>query len=129
MLENAKKAEQKQMSEIDSIMREVDALKQKKSFLKSECDKLEDEVNAARRDVGAVAKEMQSANKLVSQLENQIESERATRHSILFQCKMDNIEIPIKRGSLDDIDDDQGEDPSMEVICTYVYTCRISNET
>lgn len=114
MLENAKKAEQKQMSEIDTFMREVESLKQRKSFLKSEADKLEEEVNSARRDVGAVAKEVQNINKVLNQLENQIEQEKATRHSILMQCKMENIQIPLSSGSLDDIDEDN-EDASMEM--------------
>ena len=84
-LESAKKTEQTQMTDIDAEMREVDKAKQKKSFLKSECDKLEEEVNAARRNMGAIAKELQAASKLINQLESQVESERAGRHSILIQ--------------------------------------------
>ena len=43
-----------------------------------------------------------------------IESEQAARHSLLLQCKLNNILIPIKSGSLDDIDEDGG-DESMEM--------------
>lgn len=114
-LETAKRAEQVQMSEIDSDMKEVDKLKHRKSFLKSEMDKMEEEVNTARRDVGAIAKELQQANKAVNQSENLVEQEKANRHSILIQCKMDNIQIPMKKGNLDEIDEDASEDPSIEV--------------
>merc|ERR1712241_1398879 len=93
-LETAKNVEQQQMSGIDNDMREVDKSKQKKIQLKSECDKLEEDVNTARRNVGTVAKELQASNKLINQLEAQVETERANRHSILIQCKMDNIAIP-----------------------------------
>jgi chromosome segregation ATPase len=73
------------MGDIDTDMHETDNAKQKKSFLKSECDKLDEEVNTARRTVGTIAKELQSANKLINQLESQVESKRAGRHSILIQ--------------------------------------------
>jgi structural maintenance of chromosome 1 len=75
------------MGDIDTDMRETDKAKQKKSFLKSECDKLDEEVNTARRNVGTIAKELQTANKLINQLESQVESEKAGRHSILIQVR------------------------------------------
>ena len=114
-LETAKKAEKTQMTEIDKDMREVDGLKKKKSFLKTECDRLEDDVTAARRDVGGVAKELQQANKLIAQLETQVETEQAQRHSILIQCKLELIKIPMSKGNLDEVDDDVGDDPSIDV--------------
>merc|ERR1719210_2266165 len=112
-LETAKKIEQTQMGEIDTEMKEVDKLKQTKSFLKGQMDKLEEDVNVARKEVGTVAKELQSANKAINQLEASIESERAQRHSFLLQCKLDNIQIPIKSGSLEQIDDDGDESTEM----------------
>merc|ERR1712223_2250753 len=113
-LETAKKIEQTQMGDIDTEMRDVDKLKQTKSFLKGKMDELEENVNAARKDVGSVSKELQAANKAINQLEASIESEQAARHSLLLQCKLNNILIPIKSGSLDDIDEDGG-DESMEM--------------
>merc|ERR1719245_1296929 len=112
-LETAKRIEQTQMGEIDTEMKEVDKLKQTKSFLKGQMDKLEEDVNVARKEVGTIAKEMQSANKAINQLEASIESERAQRHSFLLQCKLDNIQIPIKSGSLEQIDDDGAESTEM----------------
>lgn len=114
-LETAKRIEQTQMGEIDTDMRDVDKLKQNKSYQKGQLDKLEEDVNIARKDVGTIAKEMQGANKAINQLDAAIEHEKANRHSILKQCKMDNIQIPISRGNLDDIDDDGGDDPSFDM--------------
>merc|ERR1719242_592932 len=114
-LETAKKIEQVQMSEIDEEMKNVDKLKQQKSFLKNQCDKFEEDVNSARRDVGTVAKELQSSNKAINQLEAAIDQEKSDRHSLLKHCKLFAIRIPFKKGNLDDIDDEQGEDPSIEV--------------
>merc|ERR1719445_994229 len=104
-LETAKKIEQTQMGEIDTDMKDVDKLKQTKSYLKGSMDKMEEEVANARKDVGSVAKELQSFNKAINQLEAGIEGERAQRHSLLKQCKMDNIQIPFKKGSLDELDE------------------------
>ena len=74
-------------------------------------------MNTDRRAVGAIAKELQQASKHANVTETQIEQERANRHSILMQCKMDNIAIPMSRGNLDEVDEDGagGEDPSIEV--------------
>ncbi len=114
-LATAKRIEQTQMGEIDSDMRDVDKLKQNKAYLKGQLDKYEEDVNVARKDVGTIAKELQAYNKAINQLEAGIEKERANRHSILKQCKMDNIEIPMSNGNLDDIDEDGGDDPSIDV--------------
>merc|ERR1719445_837100 len=111
-LETAKKIEQTQMGEIDTDMKDVDKLKQTKSYLKGSMDKMEEEVANARKDVGSVAKELQSFNKAINQLEAGIEGERAQRHSLLKQCKMDNIQIPFKKGSLDELDEG-GDDETM----------------
>ena len=102
-LETAKKVEKTQMGEIDGDMRDVDKLKQTKSFLKNQCDKFEEDVNSARRDVGTVAKELQSANKAINQLEAAVEQEKSDRHSLLKHCKLFGIKIPFKKGNLDDI--------------------------
>merc|ERR1712012_1165689 len=112
-LETAKKIEQTQMGEIDTDMKDVDKLKQNKSYLKGQLDKLEEDVGVARKDVGTIAKEMQSANKAINQLEAAIEQEKAQRHSLLMQCKMDNISVPIKNGNLEEIDDDNDESLEM----------------
>merc|ERR1719474_2090777 len=112
-LETAKKIEQTQMGEIDTDMKDVDKLKQTKSYLKGSMDKMEEEVANARKDVGSVAKELQASNKAINQLEAGIEQERAQRHSLLKQAKMDNIQIPFKKGSLDELDEG-GDDESMD---------------
>merc|ERR1719245_392536 len=75
-LETAKRIEQTQMGEIDTDMKDVDKLKQTKSYLKGSMDKMEEEVANARKDVGSVAKELQSFNKAINQLEAGIEGER-----------------------------------------------------
>merc|ERR1719309_1056651 len=113
-LEASKKAESVTMTEIDKEMKDVEELKSKKTFLKSEVDKVDTEVEDAKRELANVQKDLASVSKQINQIEASLDNERATRHTILKQCKMDSINIPMRKGRLDDIDDD-GEDPSIEM--------------
>ena len=45
------------------------------------------------REVGNIAKELQAANKNLNQLEASVEAEKANRHSLLKQCKMESIQV------------------------------------
>ncbi|CAG2066882.1 unnamed protein product, partial [Timema podura] len=53
--------------------------------------------------MGGIAKDIQAAQKQVTALESKIEQRRADRHSILKQCKMEDIGIPMQRGNMEDI--------------------------
>merc|ERR1719510_269131 len=46
-------------------------------------------------------------------IEALLDNERSNRHTILKQCKMDSINIPMRRGRLDEIEDE--DDPSIDV--------------
>lgn len=102
------------MTQIDKELKEVERLKSQKQYLKTEVDNMEDEVNNAKKDVQAVQKELANISKAIGQLESSLDSERAQRHTVLKQCKLDNIKIPMKKGRLDDIDD-EGTDASIDV--------------
>merc|ERR1719192_2460898 len=113
-LEASKKAESVTMGEIDKEMREIESLKSEKSFLKSAVDKAEEASDAAKSEVSKITKELASITKQINQIEASLDNERASRHTILKQCKMDGIGIPMRKGRLEDIDDD-GEDASIEM--------------
>merc|ERR1712223_1413246 len=113
-LEASKKAESVTMGEIDKEMREIESLKSERSFLKSEVDKAEESCDSAKSEVSKITKELASITKQINQIEASLDNERASRHTILKQCKMDGIGIPMRKGRLEDIDDD-GEDASIEM--------------
>ena len=96
------------------IIREIESLKSERSFLKSEVDKAEESCDAAKSEVSKITKELASITKQINQIEASLDNERASRHTILKQCKMDGILIPMRKGRLEDIDDD-GEDASIEM--------------
>merc|ERR1712059_206020 len=93
-LETSKKAETVTLSEIDKDMKAVET---------------------AKKDVANVVKDLTSVSKQINQIEATLDNERASRHTILKQCKMDGINVPMRKGRLDDIDDAEGEDASIEM--------------
>merc|ERR1719300_1808614 len=105
-LDANKKNEDDKKHEIDKELREVENLK-------SEVDKLDEDVDQAKKEVSVVQKELASISKAINQVEAGLDNERSTRHTILKQCKMDSIYIPMKRGRLEEIEDE--DDPSIDV--------------
>merc|ERR1719334_2852373 len=103
------------MGEIDKEMREIESLKSERSFLKSEVDKAEESCDSAKSEVSKITKELASITKQINQIEASLDNERANRHTILKQCKMDGIGIPMRKGRLEDIDDEGAEDASIEM--------------
>merc|ERR1719351_650050 len=99
--------------EIDKELRDVEKLKSERTYLKEQVDKLEEDVDVAKKEVSGVQKELASINKAISQLESSLENERSNRHTILKQCKMDSINIPMRKGRLEEIEDE--DDPSIDV--------------
>merc|ERR1712088_867087 len=112
-LESSKNNEGGIMKEIDKEMREVEKLKSEKSFLKTEVDKMDEDVEKARKEVSDVQKQLASISKEINKIEALLDNERSNRHTILKQCKMDSINIPMRRGRLDEIEDE--DDPSIDV--------------
>jgi len=114
-LEKCKETEQEQMSAIDHDMRELDKLKSEKLSKRQECEEKEEDINKARREVGSIAKEMQAAQKQINAQDGKMEQKRSERHSILKQCKMEDIAIPTTRGSLDDLGGGDEDSEAAEV--------------
>lgn len=102
-LERAKQAEKKQMKEIEKDMAEVDRLKASKLTKKTDVDAMEEHISKARKDVGALAKEVQTVQKQISSLEGKLESRKSEKQSILKQCKMEDVAVPLLEGNLEEI--------------------------
>lgn len=48
----------------------------------------EEDIGKSRRDVGAAAKEIQTAQKVISQFESRQDQKRSEKHSLLKHCKV-----------------------------------------
>lgn len=102
-LESLKQAEKRHREEIDKDKEKIESLKLEKSNKKKMVDEMEEETAKARRDVASLAKDIATISHQISSCENKIETKRNERVNILRSCKMDDIQIPMVRGDMDDI--------------------------
>lgn len=111
-LESLKQAEKRQLEEIEKDKQKIEVLKVEKQSKKKLVDETEEETAKARRDVQSLAKDIAQLSHQISSCENKIETKKNERHNVLRQCKMDDIPIPLIKGNMDDIlqeNDNSGE--------------------
>ncbi|CAI9721520.1 maintenance of chromosomes 1A-like [Octopus vulgaris] len=102
-LEKVKNDEQKHMKVIDEAMKSQERYKQQRITTKSQIDDIEDVMNEIRKRLSAQQKEITTWQKSIGTIETKLEQKKADRHSLLKACKMDDVHLPMKRGSMDDI--------------------------
>ncbi|XP_054718962.1 structural maintenance of chromosomes protein 1A-like [Uloborus diversus] len=103
-LEKLKKAETTQMQLIDEDMQNLEKLKNTKISKKAEVDKIDESTAEIRKRLATAQKDITSVQKQVTSLETKLEQKKADRHSLFQTCKLEDIKIPMKKGSMDDID-------------------------
>ncbi|XP_026761933.2 structural maintenance of chromosomes protein 1A [Galleria mellonella] len=106
-LDAARQAEGKQRQDIDRELRRNDALKADRVAARARRDHADADVDKARKDVAAIQKDIQTVQKQISSIESRIESKRSERHNILRQCKIDDINIPLAEGSLEEAEESE----------------------
>lgn len=102
-LESLKQAEKRYREDIEKDKEKIETLKLDKQNKKKMVDEMEEETAKARRDVASLAKDIASISHQISSCENKIETKRNERLNILRSCKMDDISIPMLKGDMDDI--------------------------
>ena len=112
-VDRVKEEEARQMAIIEEEMQRQEKLKQNKLTFKSQVDDAEGEINEVRKRLTVQQKEIAAVQKGMNQLETKLEQKRADRHSLLKSCKMDDIRIPMRGGTMDDVAQD-GEEGSQE---------------
>lgn len=113
-VDKVREAEARQMQIIEEEMQRQEKLKQNKLTYKSQVEDSEGEINEVRKRLTVQQKEIAAVQKGLNQLEVKLEQKRADRHSLLRSCKMDDIRIPMRRGSMDNISqEEEGIDPSQ----------------
>ncbi|XP_002735243.1 structural maintenance of chromosomes protein 1A-like [Saccoglossus kowalevskii] len=111
-LKKLKDEETKQMKVIDHDSETVTKLKFSKTTKKSEIDDKNGEIEEIRKKVNSCQKDITAIQKQITATETKLEQKRADRHSLLKACKMDDIRLPMKRGTMDDITQ-EGESSSQ----------------
>ncbi|XP_049873600.1 structural maintenance of chromosomes protein 1A [Pectinophora gossypiella] len=124
-LETSRQAEAKQRQDIDRELRKAEALKADRNAQRAQHEALEEEVNKARKELTSIQKDIQSVQKQIASIEARIESKKSDRHNILRQCKIDDIQIPLLEGVLDDTADTESDPSSMSTTQQYQRESRI----
>ena len=111
-LQASEKTEEDIRKEIDKDMIEIDKLRSVKRNLKTQLNNMGMEVEMARNEVSGVQKLLTNISLEINKIEANLDSEKSRRHTILNQCKMDGINIPVRSGRMMEDEDD----PNTEVI-------------
>uniref|UniRef100_A0AAX7SSJ4 Structural maintenance of chromosomes protein 1A n=1 Tax=Astatotilapia calliptera TaxID=8154 RepID=A0AAX7SSJ4_ASTCA len=70
---------------------------------KSEVNDKNHEMEEIRKKLGGANKELTQLQKEVTAIETKLEQKRSDRHNLLQACKMQDIRLPLRSGTMDDI--------------------------
>uniref|UniRef100_A0A803SRM9 Structural maintenance of chromosomes protein n=1 Tax=Anolis carolinensis TaxID=28377 RepID=A0A803SRM9_ANOCA len=113
-IEKLKKEEQRHMKIIDETMAQLQDLKNQHLAKKSEVNDKNHEMEEIRKKLGGANKEMTHLQKEVTAIETKLEQKRSDRHNLLQACKMQDIKLPLAKGTMDDISQEEGGSQSEE---------------
>jgi len=99
-IEKNKREEKSEMRTIRETENELDKLKEKKMDKKKIQDEKVAQIEVIRRELTECNKKMSQYQKLLSAQELRIEQKKEARHSILQQCKIEDVFLPLNEGSL-----------------------------
>jgi len=108
-IEKMKKEEQRHMKIIDETMAQLQDLKNGHLTKKSEVNDKNHEMEEIRKKLGGANKELTQLQKEVTAIETKSEQKRSDRHNLLQACKMQDIRLPLKSGTMDDISQEEEE--------------------
>lgn len=116
-IEALKEQEKQQIKEIDKETDTLEKVRLEVQSAKHDFDEKETEIKEVKKQLGNYLKDETSFKKKISSKERQVEEKFSDRHGLLKQCKMEDIKLPLKKGSLNDIEASQpsNSQDSMEV--------------
>uniref|UniRef100_A0A3B3YH11 Structural maintenance of chromosomes protein n=1 Tax=Poecilia mexicana TaxID=48701 RepID=A0A3B3YH11_9TELE len=115
-IERLKKEEHRHMKIIDETMAQLQDLKNQHLTKKSEVNDKNHEMEEIRKKLGGANKELTQLQKEVTAIETKLEQKRSDRHNLLQACKMQDIRLPLRSGTMDDIN-----------VCFYAPSQRTSS--
>uniref|UniRef100_A0A8C1SU19 Structural maintenance of chromosomes protein 1A n=1 Tax=Cyprinus carpio TaxID=7962 RepID=A0A8C1SU19_CYPCA len=129
-IERLKKEEQRNMKIIDETMAQLQDLKNQHLAKKSEVNDKNHEMEEIRKKLGGANKELTQLQKEVTAIETKLEQKRSDRHNLLQACKMQDIRLPLRSGTMDDISQEevsetelwQGTDLANEALIEIDYS-------
>lgn len=82
---------------------ELEALKESLEEVKAEQNNKAEKVSEAKQEVQKRSKDIDARLKAISSLEAEIQKNSASRFAVLRRCKLEQIQIPLAEGTLDDL--------------------------
>uniref|UniRef100_A0AAY5KHE4 Structural maintenance of chromosomes protein n=1 Tax=Esox lucius TaxID=8010 RepID=A0AAY5KHE4_ESOLU len=111
-IEKLKKEEHRHMKIIDETMAQLQDLKNQHLTKKSEVNDKNHQMEEIRKKLGGANKELTQLQKEVTAIETKLEQKRSDRHNLLQACKMQDIRLPLRSGTMDDIGQGEQEESS-----------------
>ncbi|KAJ3029322.1 UNVERIFIED_CONTAM: Structural maintenance of chromosomes protein 1 [Siphonaria sp. JEL0065] len=96
-------ASQDHRQEIERLTKKLEAVKTSLEATTKKFDEKRKEVEAAKKSVTALQKNMEGYLKVIHTKQSQVERINAERLSIFRKCKLEEIDLPLLRGSLKNI--------------------------
>ncbi|KAF5912299.1 hypothetical protein HPG69_008930 [Diceros bicornis minor] len=103
------------MKIIDETMAQLQDLKNQHLAKKSEVNDKNHEMEEIRKKLGGANKEMTHLQKEVTAIETKLEQKRSNRHNLLQACKMQDIKLPLSKGTMDDISQEEDAQAEEEI--------------
>ncbi|TPX51585.1 hypothetical protein SeMB42_g00124 [Synchytrium endobioticum] len=91
------------LAEEARLASEIKEIKNKLAAVKAKNDEKTAELNRIKKEISQKNKEIETRSKGVTQKETQVEQLLADTFSILRRCKLEEIDLPLEEGSLDDV--------------------------
>ncbi|OWJ99343.1 SMC1A, partial [Cervus elaphus hippelaphus] len=123
--EDQDKEEQRHMKIIDETMAQLQDLKNQHLAKKSEVNDKNHEMEEIRKKLGGANKEMTHLQKEVTAIETKLEQKRSDRHNLLQACKMQDIKLPLSKGTMDDISQEEGSSQGEDSVSGSQRTSNI----
>ncbi|OCT88037.1 structural maintenance of chromosomes protein 1B [Xenopus laevis] len=98
-----KKEEEQCMKAVDKAMVQLQQFKNNFTLKKSEVAEEQKKVDEARKKLMHINREMSQKQKEAAVIENLVEQKKIERHNLLLDCKVQDHQIILLTGSLDDI--------------------------
>eukprot|EP00063_Salmo_salar_P027790 XP_014002625.1 PREDICTED: structural maintenance of chromosomes protein 1A-like [Salmo salar] len=123
-----RREEHRHMKTIDEIMSQLQDLKNQHLTKKSEVNDKNHQMEEIRKKLGGANKELTQLQKEVTAIETKLEQKRSDRHNLLQACKMQDIRLPLRSGTMDDIGQGEGSSQQEESIYLYLTSTVLAKE-
>ncbi|XP_074083392.1 LOW QUALITY PROTEIN: structural maintenance of chromosomes protein 1B [Macrotis lagotis] len=102
-IENLKQVEEKCLQVVDELMAQRQHLKDMCVTQSTDIEQVQRQVEEARKKLLAINREVGKMQKETVAIQTALEQQRLERHNILLACKVQDIEVILLSGSLDEV--------------------------